>query len=246
MLGRVPIPVLSGPNRGRLWSLASAGRGYVTGRFEADRLASMMALLRPGDRVWDIGAHKGYVSLAAARRVGRAGEVVAFEPSRENLDLLRLHRRWNRPGNLEVVPWAVGGESGRMRFGGGGSSITYRLGRGDEEVEVRTIRDLVEREGRRLPTVVKIDVEGEETGVLDGAGEHLRAVELLFVAVHGPDVCRDCLERLEASGFEVAAAGIVRRAVAGEADWYGDPDLVAWSPDRGLDPERVRSLPAWA
>src|SRR5690348_10903654 len=37
--------------------------------------------LRPGDVFFDIGAHQGWMSMVAARRVGLKGRVVAFEPS---------------------------------------------------------------------------------------------------------------------------------------------------------------------
>lgn len=243
-LGRIPVPILTGPNAGRLWSLSSAGRGYVTGRFERDRVRSILALLRPGDRFWDAGAHKGYVALAAARRVGSSGRVVAFEPSRRNLTALRRHVAWNRMRNLDVVPAALGAERGRARFGGTGSSITYRLGAGDEVVDVRTIAGLV-ADGRPAPTVLKVDVEGAEAEVLEGAGEHRSAVELMFVAVHNRSAYRDCRRILDAAGYRVVEGRKMRRFTAGGERWAGDADLVAWRDRRALQAAEVEALPAY-
>lgn len=83
--------VRGGPNRGLRWSVSSSGRGYISGRFEAERIERMLGLARPGALVWDIGAHKGYTALALARAVGPEGQVVAVEPAPDNLLLLRRH-----------------------------------------------------------------------------------------------------------------------------------------------------------
>src|ERR1700753_3810268 len=41
----------------------------------------MAERLRPGDVFFDVGAHHGWMSMVAARKVGSKGKVVAFEPS---------------------------------------------------------------------------------------------------------------------------------------------------------------------
>jgi FkbM family methyltransferase len=244
LLAAVPVPVPAGPNAGRLWSLASAGRGFLTGGFERDRVAAILALLRPGDTFWDVGAHKGYVTMAAARRVGPAGAVVACEPSRRNLRLLRRHVRWNRAGNVTVVDAALSGEKGEASFGGTGSSITYRLGHGDETVRVRRLDALV-TEGLPAPTVAKIDVEGEEAGVLAGMGAHLGGCRVVFVAVHHAAAHRDSRAILDAAGFEVVEDRKMRRFTEGGGAWAGDADLVALAAASGVTRSDVEALPAY-
>ena len=81
VVGRLRVPILSGPNRGLWWSLASAGSGYATGLRAARQMELVASLVGPGDVVWDIGVHHGFVTLCAARRVGSTGEVHAFEPA---------------------------------------------------------------------------------------------------------------------------------------------------------------------
>lgn len=226
ILGRIPVPVAAGPNAGRLWSLSSGGRGFLTGRFERERVASILALLRPGDVVWDIGAHKGYITLAAARRVGPEGAVIACEPSRRNLGALRRHIGWNRARNVTVVPAGLSRVEGEASFGGTGSSITYRLGRGDETVRVRRLDALV-ADGLPAPTVAKIDVEGEEAGVLEGMGPHLSRCRVVFVAVHGPEAHAATRRILDGVGLEVVEGRKMRRFTEGGEPWAGDADLVA-------------------
>jgi FkbM family methyltransferase len=245
LLGQVRVPILAGPNAGLWWSLVSSGRGYVTGRFERDRIRSTLSLVRPGDRVWDVGAHKGYLSLAAARRVGPTGQVVAFEPSRRNLGALHHHVRWSRLGHIEVVPVALGREAGQAWFGGRGSSLTYRLGRGDERVPVRTAAELVAW-GREAPTVMKVDVEGAEADVLEGAGEELSRIGLIILAVHDLDAYHRCREILDRAGFQVVESRAMRHFTRDGAPWRGDADLAAFRPERGLVRADVEALPYYA
>ena len=55
------------------------------------RIQALRSLVNHGDRVWDIGAHKGYVSMVLSRSVGEEGGVTSFEPSQENLWFLLKH-----------------------------------------------------------------------------------------------------------------------------------------------------------
>ena len=63
--------------------------------------------LKPGDVFFDIGAHHGWLSIAAARRTGPMGKVVAFEPSPASVEFLSFHKRVNRLVQMEIVPKAV-------------------------------------------------------------------------------------------------------------------------------------------
>lgn len=63
--------------------------------------------LKPGDVFFDVGAHYGWMSMVAARRTGRSGRVVAFEPSPSSVDFLRYHKQVNGLTQIEIVPKAV-------------------------------------------------------------------------------------------------------------------------------------------
>ncbi|HET9948378.1 MAG TPA: FkbM family methyltransferase, partial [Longimicrobiales bacterium] len=144
LLGGVPVRIRGGVNRGRAWSLACLGRGYGSGRFGRDRLEALAALVREGDVVWDVGAHKGFVALAASSMVGARGTVVAVEPAEVNLAFLRRHLAWNRLENVRVVDAALADAPGAAAFGGTGSSVAFRIGVGPATVRVETIERLVE------------------------------------------------------------------------------------------------------
>lgn len=243
VLGHIPVRVRAGANAGLRWSLASAGRGAVAGTFEQERITAIARLLCPGQCVWDIGAHKGYVSLLAARAVRAGGHVYAFEPSRINLELLRRHARWNRADNLDVMPVALSDVEGSDRFGGPGSSITYRLGQGEDTVTVRTV-DALLRDGLRAPDLIKIDVEGNEGRVLAGARAALAGTPLLLVAIHSRSALAAVTDALAGTGYRLFLSPQLARNVHG-ADWAADPDLLALGPMSSLDTHQLGAFTAW-
>jgi FkbM family methyltransferase len=226
---RVPIPVLSGVNRGQWWNIGSSGSGYGTGRRASEQMTSLERLISPGDIVWDIGAHHGYVTLLAAARVKPDGWVHAFEPSQRNVRILRRHVRWNRLGNVSVHHCALASYTGRTSFGGGGTSKMHALGRGEEEVSVCTAESLVRPGIVRAPTFIKIDVEGSEAEVLEGALAVLPSCVVMLIAVHSAASDRECTRLLEARGFRlIPSRGLDQARNHG---WRGDPDLLCIGPD---------------
>ncbi|HUF50377.1 MAG TPA: FkbM family methyltransferase [Longimicrobiales bacterium] len=239
MIGRIPLRIRRGPNRGLRWSLASSGRGAVAGDFEERRVTAFLRLLRPGDVVWDIGAHKGYLTLAASGAVGARGHVYAIEPARENLVYLRRHVAWNGRDNINVVPVAMSDRDESARFGGSGSSTTFRLGQGDTVVDVRTLSTLI-RTGLASPHAVKIDVEGSEAAVLRGAADTLLDDMVLLIAIHSRTQYEECRAQLEQRGFRVYRSGaMIQMMERLPAGWSPDPDLLAVGPGRELSPDAI-------
>lgn len=226
LLESVRVPVLSGVNQGRWWSLTSAGSGYASGRRARHQMQLIAALLRPRDVVWDVGAHHGFVTLCAARR---AREVHAFEPSARNRAVLRRHMRWNDIANAHVHPFALSDCNGSARFGGNGTSKTFALDRGDELVDVRRAESLVETGACPAPTFMKIDVEGAEPDVLAGALPVMSRGARLLIAVHGRAADDQCTVLLEQAGFELIPSWALERSRRGH--WNGDPDLFCIGPD---------------
>ena len=228
LLRRVRFPVLSGVNRGRWWSLASAGSGYGTGRRSSAQMELLASLVRPGDVVWDVGAHHGFDTLCASRCIGSTGSVHAFEPSTENRDTLRCHVRWNRLPNVEVHPFALSDFDGESRFGGAGTSKMFSLGGGSEVVQVRSAETLVNAKVCPAPTFVKIDVEGAEPETVAGVLRVLPSSARLLIAIHGPQADQRCTTLLEAAGFRLIPSRGLEQCRRGK--WRGDPDLFCIGP----------------
>ena len=237
LLRDIRVPVVSGVNRGRWWSLVSAGSGYASGLRAAPQMQILAALIRPGDIVWDVGAHHGFVTLCAARRAGPSGAVHAFEPSRSNQQALRRHVRWNRLGNVAVHPFALSNADGEESFGGSATSKMYSLGGGSESVVVRRGASIVNEGTCPAPTFMKVDVEGSEADAIEGTLPVLSRSARLLVAMHGPDADARCCELLEAAGFELLPSRELTESRRGR--WRADPDLFCIGPDaRGRDEDR--------
>ncbi len=225
---RCPVPIITGPNRGRWWSAVSAGSGYASGRRAREQMELFGSLMSPGDCVWDIGAHHGYVTLLASARVGPTGAVVAFEPDRRNGRILLRHVRWNRARNVDVRHCALSDFTGTAPFGGGPTSKMHSLGDGCETVTVCSGASLVTSGQLRAPTVVKIDAEGAEGSVVAGMLSVLPADVVLLIAMHHASADRHCVEQLTDAGFRLLPSPALTRAR--RADWRGDPDLLCLGP----------------
>ncbi len=238
MTERIPVPVMGGVNRGRWWSLVSAG-GYATGRRAREQMAVFRELISPGDVVWDVGAHHGYVTLLAAARVQPDGWVYAFEPGRKNRRILERHVRWNRLRNVSVQECALASYDGVTRFGGGTTSKMHALGAGEEEVAVRTGEALVRSGVVPAPTFAKLDVEGAEADVLAGALPILPARVVMLVAIHSAAADEECTALLEAHGFALHPSRALDRARSSR--WRGDADLLCVGPEH-RDDGRITSL----
>jgi FkbM family methyltransferase len=154
--------------------------------------------LHPGDTFFDVGAHQGWMSLVASRQAGRKGKVVAFEPSPSLVEFLSYHKRVNRLSQMEIVPKAVTNQDDvEMQFrlvGDGGSYMNSLSGINIPElspqdtsiiqVETTTL-DSFSRHSGLVPAMIKIDVEGAELLVCEGA-KHLLAQHhpALILATH--------------------------------------------------------------
>lgn len=242
-LGDIRVRIRSGHNRGRWWSAAALGRGYGSGRFARERLDALAAVILPGDALWDIGAHKGFVTLAASELVGPLGLVVAIEPAADNLRFLERHLAWNAIENARIVPVAVSDRVGSGFIGGSGSSVAFRLGGGPERVPVSTVELLAVGEldlGR--PTVLKFDVEGEEVAVLRGTKRLLGTDQALLISTHSRELYEECRALLEPLGFRIYDSREIARHKQAGTPWTSDHDFLAVGFDRPVDPERINTL----
>lgn len=197
------VPVLQGPLRGAKWICGSFTNGCWLGSYEGDKVQKFADSIAEGSVVFDIGAAVGYYSLIAARRVGKNGKVVAFEPLPRNLEYLRKHVAYNNASSVEIVAGAVGENSGTATFKLGSN---YAMGSvaqsGDFTVPMYSLDEFITRSGIAPPAVVKIDVEGGEFGVLKGARHLLQSARpKIFLATHGEAVHRDCCGLLLSFGY---------------------------------------------
>lgn len=184
--------------------------------YEAEYAQAVLDRVRPGDRVLDIGAHLGLFTLLFADRVGPAGRVVACEPNPRSRALLEATLRLNDLPQADVVPVAVTDAVGAVTFSLAADESALASGDGApgpgddaERIEVAaTTVDALAEERDLRPDVLKVDVEGFEPRVLDGAERTLPGVRMICMEVHprkmaqGTGVGVDALlARLAEAGF---------------------------------------------
>ena len=181
-IGRVPRPARI---QGGGWMITwpdAAGLAVRRHSFESGEARFAERLLAPGMTFVDVGAHGGFYSILARRRVGPSGDVIAFEPSERERRRLELNLRLNRFRDVRVVPSAVGEAEGETDFfvvhgietGFSGRRRPDIGGRIEAtSVPLTTLDSALTKLGVQVVDLLKIDVEGGELAVFIGAASLL-------------------------------------------------------------------------
>ena len=170
-------------------------------------ISFLAAYLRPGMNVLDIGANIGAYAIQAARRVGPSGQVYAYEPGSEARRFLSRSIAENGLTNLSVSANAVSDRSGESRLVFGLSSELNRIGKegAGEAIHLVSLDD--EDQARAWPRfdVVKLDAEGEELHILNGASRFFeRHAPLIMFEVRQAGVfAADLITAFRARGFGI-------------------------------------------
>jgi hypothetical protein len=178
-LHRVPL----GPAAGlRLdLSLRDVPVDMYLGVFEWEVWRHLREMVEPGMRAVDVGGHLGWYALIIARRT--QAPVWSFEPDPANAEVLRRNLRENPDCGRHVIAHA-----GRCAASGT-----------DPEEEI-AIDELFS--GRRPPGLIKVDVDGPEVEVLEGAARTLTdSRPHVVVETHSAELERRCADLLTRAGY---------------------------------------------
>jgi FkbM family methyltransferase len=218
---------------------------FVGGCIEPNEFAFLGGCLEPGMVFVDVGANEGIFTLFAAERVTGGGSVLAVEPSRREFERLQANLRLNALQNVRTSRLGLSNASGEgvLHVAGypheghntlGGFVYGSVTPSHTEAVVLERLDDLVEAEGFGRVDVLKLDAEGAEYAVLEGARRTL--------AQHRPLLLLELSDAaLQRQGRSVAAIlGLLREA---QYDLYtfdvasGRP--VPAAPGRPLSPNVV-------
>lgn len=210
---------------------------YFLGYFELREARFVRSILREGDRVIDVGANIGWYTLLAARAVGPAGHVIAFEPASAAHDHLQSNIALNGFTNVEVLKIGLSSAPRRLQLvypdtdNAGAARLIETTGAGTgETVEVRRFDAFWDAALRGPIRLIKIDVEGAELDVLEGMSGILRRGIADYVMIELDD------DRLREQGRS-AAEGLDQLAAAGYTLWI--PTLRGLSPLDRRQPVRL-------
>ncbi len=152
--------------------------------------------------ILDIGANIGLFSAWAAFH-NPEKRIYCFEPLASNARLIPL----NCPAAV-VFCKGLGRDCGsvKVRVDGQGimaSSIATRWPTGEQAIEVVPLDELIGQLGVDQIAFMKLDAEGMEVSILEGAGDTLRRTHRLAMESHSPELHRQSLRLLREAGFEL-------------------------------------------
>ena len=168
--------------------------------YERQQTRLFKGLLEPGMIVLDIGANIGYYSLIAARIVGREGKVYAFEPEPRNYELLVKNIDLNGYSNVVPIQKAISNRCGKVelfidRVNLGAHSFSRdnnEKNAGSIEVEATTVDDFLGGLSQDNEVdIIRMDVEGAEGLVIEGAGQALRNSNVRLIMEFSPRQLRN-------------------------------------------------------
>jgi FkbM family methyltransferase len=169
---------------------------------ETAHLEWMIAQMAPGGTFLDVGSATGAMTIPMAVKFGSQITIVAFEPARKARELLTKTLRRNALDRVEVVPQAISNQVGVASFAEYGYDDTGTIPFLPEcsaihseqidntratviEVPVTTLDTFVGKQILGRPVVIKIDVEGFEALVLEGASRLISTVRpSLAIDIH--------------------------------------------------------------
>ncbi|MEM7552633.1 MAG: FkbM family methyltransferase [Cyanobacteria bacterium P01_A01_bin.84] len=157
------------------------------GVFEGVEQAFVWLYLQPGDTFFDCGAHIGLFSAIAAKRLNNQGRIVGFDPNQECIQLYQ--RNLNQLGCKCFTALNIGlsnntgeaelllGKAGMSAFStfAPGASNHSEIGSESMLVEQRSLDEIISELGVEEVTLAKLDVEGWESFVLEGAKKSIES-----------------------------------------------------------------------
>jgi FkbM family methyltransferase len=176
---------------------SAIGRSLYSGGFETAELEFLWQSLKPGDIFLDVGANGGIFTVIGAKKVGSTGHVYAFEPGFQELKLLRQNIAINNLTNVTVIERGVSNKSGEAQFAiskdGAMNSLAKTNHPGQciqdwRKIEITSLDDLAKEFNLKKVDFIKIDVEGAEKLVFEGAKDLFSSMSSLTILFEAADL----------------------------------------------------------
>lgn len=154
---------------------------WVDNAWREPELRLIRACLRPGDHMIDVGANVGDTALTAALEVGAGGRVYAIEAHPRTYGFLLGNLALNGAANVEALNAAAAAQPGKLSFSDDRRDDMNRVGGTGIDVDAQRLDDLIPYRGP--VELLKIDVEGYELQVLNGAPDILARTRIVLFEV---------------------------------------------------------------
>ena len=190
---------------------------------------------KEGDVVLDIGANMGSHSVALSKLLPNM-KIMAFEPQRHVCTLLKNNVKLNGANNVDIYCHALSDHEGTSRFkkydpatdkrNQGAQQINANFD--GEEVKLRQLDTILEEHGNPRVCMVKIDVEGHERNVLNGARKMMaRDKPPIYFEDWGQETC-NYLRNLNYEITDLKDAGGRNDYFATQSDEKSGGDVGIW------------------
>ncbi|MBN1117987.1 MAG: FkbM family methyltransferase [Bacteroidales bacterium] len=168
-------------------SASSMGQ-YFNSLNDFDEMSLLLHFLDKNDIFVDVGANVGVFSVLASGVSG--AKSIAIEPNDENIEILKQNIAINNlQNNINIVKCVVGEQIGEISFTKGLDSINRVTREEDTSLETELIKEetLDNLLKNNRPSFIKIDVEGFELNVLNGAKNILQEpnLKILIIETNG-------------------------------------------------------------
>jgi FkbM family methyltransferase len=149
--------------------------------------------IKKKDKIIDVGANIGTITLTCAMKTGPDGKVYSIEPNPIVFKYLESNIKLNHANNVKTYNYAIGDKKG---------TVTFSVIRSDGQskiVEKEFLDDAIVQQGRKIEvpitsiddlglkeseySLMKIDVEGYEKFVILGAKNTIKKVNCIYFEV---------------------------------------------------------------
>jgi len=167
--------------------LAGATGNLYCGLMEYEDMAFLLHFLRPNDLFIDIGANVGAYTILASSEIN--AKTIAIEPVpstfknlMENIFINQMQEK------VKALNIGLGSKNGKLKFTKSFDSVNHVATENETdtiEVDVDTLDTILLKE--TCPMLLKIDVEGFETEVLNGADTTLsnKSLKAIIIELNG-------------------------------------------------------------
>jgi FkbM family methyltransferase len=200
-------------------------------------------LIKDGDIVLDVGANIGYYVLIESKLVGDQGRVYAIEPVLGNFSLLAKTIQLNCITNVSAYQLAFGDQNGKGEIYVSKQSNLCRMKKytakdivDTQEVHVETVDAFLR--GKKVPKLIRMDVEGYEYEIIKGMTETLKQDVMLVVELHPRYLSKrmyDLFEIMDQNHYRVRFAvfedkveeNVIMRSLVNKARGYKLPICIS-------------------
>lgn len=171
--------------------------------------SAFVRLVKKNEKVIDVGANWGGHALLLSKLVGPLGMVLAVEPSPSVIAETKWHIEKNCAKNIILEESALSDSEGVALFEEEGLSTTGKLSSSKSknktfEVKLGTLDSLINKFGFHDVALIKIDVEGAEGKVLEGAKNTLNSIRPnLIIELHNPEQDKQVSQILRSSRYSL-------------------------------------------